>query len=509
MYKSEANKYVQYRYNRTGKLMDEYAWTSQEDIYGIEYTYDLRGNITEKDEYVAGQKTAYTYDLADHLLRADTSVNNTLTSRKLYTYDERGNLTAEQTRVYSSDGLSGSSISMTTGDTKLYSYDRFNRLTKYRSGSTEATYEYTADNLRASKTVNGKKTNFVWSGMNLMYEYTDNDSNTYAYDNTGILQSGTDTYLKDGHGNVIAKYNSARTKLSSTEYDAFGNIISGALSDSFGYCGEYLDSESGLIYLRNRYYDSATGRFITEDPAKDGVNWYSYCMGNPVLLIDPWGLTGRARKEEAQQFVDMIVGMGDIEVIQTPYTDENGIEWVDLNVGKIYSTYQHVGQTLVLDILGRDEVTYLFNQSYFTYGENMQIVEQPFIFVENDDGKSSIYFNIEKSKTRAEESAMASGVSDDNVDDTIYKYQYTDLGHEMLHAYHYYHGTFTENKNTDAYIPSMSNSIEKDALEEYLTVGVNCEDEHGNIYYRDSYENIMCENGIRLENGLPLRGRLR
>ena len=44
------------------------------------------------------------------------------------------------------------------------------------------------------------------------------------------------------------------------------------------------------MYLRNRYYDTATGRFITEDPVKDGLNWYSYCSGNPILLVDPLGL---------------------------------------------------------------------------------------------------------------------------------------------------------------------------------------------------------------------------
>ena len=57
----------------------------------------------------------------------------------------------------------------------------------------------------------------------------------------------------------------------------------------FRYCGEYYDAESGFIYLRNRYYDPSTGRFITEDPARDGVNWYVYCSGNPVMFIDPSG----------------------------------------------------------------------------------------------------------------------------------------------------------------------------------------------------------------------------
>ena len=44
------------------------------------------------------------------------------------------------------------------------------------------------------------------------------------------------------------------------------------------------------MYLRNRYYDPSVGRFIAEDPAKDGLNWYAYCSGNPIMFVDPWGL---------------------------------------------------------------------------------------------------------------------------------------------------------------------------------------------------------------------------
>ena len=57
------------------------------------------------------------------------------------------------------------------------------------------------------------------------------------------------------------------------------------------YCGEYLDDETGLIYLRARYYDSKTGRFISEDPARDGANWFAYCDNNPIERIDPSGKT--------------------------------------------------------------------------------------------------------------------------------------------------------------------------------------------------------------------------
>ncbi|MEI3163790.1 MAG: RHS repeat-associated core domain-containing protein [Lachnospirales bacterium] len=98
--------------------------------------------------------------------------------------------------------------------------------------------------------------------------------------------------MYDGNGNLVQQ-NRGTTAENVTRYDAYGNKIekSGATNDTpFGYCGEYLDKESGLIYLRNRYYDSESGRFISEDPIKDGVNWYSYCGVNPINRIDPLGL---------------------------------------------------------------------------------------------------------------------------------------------------------------------------------------------------------------------------
>ena len=80
------------------------------------------------------------------------------------------------------------------------------------------------------------------------------------------------------------------------DYDAFGNLrdIGGYSSDNdanpFRYCGEYFDEETGTIYLRNRYYNPAIGRFTREDPIRDGLNWYVYCSNNSVRFIDPSGL---------------------------------------------------------------------------------------------------------------------------------------------------------------------------------------------------------------------------
>ena len=40
-------------------------------------------------------------------------------------------------------------------------------------------------------------------------------------------------------------------------------------------------------------YDPSTGRFINEDPIRDGLNWYVYCENNPVMFVDPWGLKAK------------------------------------------------------------------------------------------------------------------------------------------------------------------------------------------------------------------------
>jgi RHS repeat-associated protein len=66
----------------------------------------------------------------------------------------------------------------------------------------------------------------------------------------------------------------------------------------FRFTGEQRDSESGLYYLRARYYDPQTGRFLGRDPLggwllnAQSQNRYTYVNNNPVLLIDPTGFCG-------------------------------------------------------------------------------------------------------------------------------------------------------------------------------------------------------------------------
>jgi RHS repeat-associated protein len=51
-----------------------------------------------------------------------------------------------------------------------------------------------------------------------------------------------------------------------------------------------IEAIAGLYYFNARWYDPELGRFITEDPIKDGLNWYSYVSNRPLTHIDPTGL---------------------------------------------------------------------------------------------------------------------------------------------------------------------------------------------------------------------------
>jgi RHS repeat-associated protein len=60
----------------------------------------------------------------------------------------------------------------------------------------------------------------------------------------------------------------------------------------FRYTARESDTETGLYYYRARYYDSAAGRFLTEDRIRfrTGTDFYRYVGNNPGNRIDPRGL---------------------------------------------------------------------------------------------------------------------------------------------------------------------------------------------------------------------------
>ena len=78
-------------------------------------------------------------------------------------------------------------------------------------------------------------------------------------------------------------------------YDSFGKLTasSGSIVNRFQYTGRDFDSETGIFYYRSRYYDSMSGRFLSEDPIGfdgDGVDFYAYVENNVTGSVDPFGL---------------------------------------------------------------------------------------------------------------------------------------------------------------------------------------------------------------------------
>lgn len=315
-----------YGYNNCGWL----TYERRGDI-SKSYIYDNYGNRTRKTGLNEADYSWYLeensqYDKNNRLLstnsieyQGDISTDSSVT----YTYDANGNQISE-TSLYSAPTKSGNSeagITTFAGTTEnplfnstINSYDGFNRLItseKIKDGILSASsYTYDGNGLRQSKTVNGATTTHIWDGANIIGDIT-GTSAAYYHRGNGIIASqstaGTTYYRFNAHGDVIRTENGATIK--DYNYDAFGNQYDIDKNDAnpFRYCGEYFDRETDSIYLRNRYYSPGTGRFITEDPVRDGANWYVYCGNNPVNRWDP---TGRAWTDEDQAEYDRMVNAG-------------------------------------------------------------------------------------------------------------------------------------------------------------------------------------------------------
>jgi RHS repeat-associated protein len=99
---------------------------------------------------------------------------------------------------------------------------------------------------------------------------------------------GTTLYVADGNGEVTAhaRYDAWGRPMTETYIDAnFSGLESVVSFASYSW-----DEALSLWYAQARFYDSAAGRFISEDPVRDGGNWYVYCGGNPVGCVDLTGL---------------------------------------------------------------------------------------------------------------------------------------------------------------------------------------------------------------------------
>ena len=157
------------------------------------------------------------------------------------------------------------------------------------------------------KWTNGGETLHYWDGDNIVAEKLGTVTSVYAR-GLSLISCKSNTrkgyYVQNAHGDITKIVPSGDGITVDYEYDAYGNCEQekDRYGNPFRYCGEYWDEETENIYLRARYYDSSTGRFISEDPIKDGLNWYVYCGNNPIGFVDPSGLKLTISIDDYQAF---------------------------------------------------------------------------------------------------------------------------------------------------------------------------------------------------------------
>ena len=306
---------TRYGYDGAGRLTSIVTTTGDASVLSFDYTRDNIGNMTAENDArfayddlgrltswydpSADATTTYSYDAAYNLtgVAVDGSATASFTfdaanriSSAGYAYDDNGSLIADPDH--------------------LYSYDAAGRLLCVRSAADEATiavYTYDFLNRRTSAIEGTRTTYFHYDGASpLVVAETDGSGATiatYAYDAAGMLHSmtrGGATYYfhTNARGDVVALTDASGTIVNQYRYDPYGNtlLVSETVANPYRYASYRFDEATGLYYCWNRYYSPGTFRFITRDlypgelESPGSLNAYTYCLGNPVNLVDPEGM---------------------------------------------------------------------------------------------------------------------------------------------------------------------------------------------------------------------------
>ena len=298
------------------------------------YGYDDNGNIASAT--LNGKWTGYTYDALGRLIQvndhSDTRSGSNGTTWK-YTYDLGGNILKKERFAYADTTTPLETVTYTYGDanwrdkltavngnairydaignplsdgTWTYTWQNGRQLQKMQKAGVTAEFVYNADGLRVQKTVNGVVTKYTLHGKNIVHMISGTDELHFFYDAQNrpsvVVYNGTAyAYVKSLQGDIVALLNGAGNVVVSYAYDAWGAPIgkSGSMAETLGsvqpfrYRGYVFDEETGLYYLRSRYYNAVLSRFINMDSVLlKGIlqsNQQAYCINNPILYSDSNG----------------------------------------------------------------------------------------------------------------------------------------------------------------------------------------------------------------------------
>jgi RHS repeat-associated protein len=166
------------------------------------------------------------------------------------------------------------------------------------SVSPAVSYTYDGDGLRVGRTVGTSSTSLTWDTTPSVPEITSDGTNDYIYGPGGLPVEQIDSseaptyFFHDASGSTRALLGAGGAVVATFTYGPYGALkkATGSVRTPLGYGQGYTDEATGLIYLVHRYYDPASGQFMTVDPALSTTEApYVYAGGDPVNLTDPSG----------------------------------------------------------------------------------------------------------------------------------------------------------------------------------------------------------------------------
>ncbi|QYK54247.1 MAG: hypothetical protein KF824_04955 [Fimbriimonadaceae bacterium] len=281
--------------------------TTRTEYYGYDSDFDYLTEVDYNDG-LSNEVQTWGYDAAGNRISASAKVGS-------WTYDNLNRMTASPGATYEHDAVGNRTYKETpsSGDESYY-WDRVNRLIGISSGIAgwDSEFTYRADGMRVKKEVGDGTTTILtrsyYDGQ-MPVEEDVNDGSSVKLTRSFVGARGIEAMtvdsgsgavtsypLYDTHGNMIATVRSlsggtAWDIYDERNYDVWGGVRQG--NTTGGPKGRYVanlghvqDDESGLIYMRARYYEPESGRFISRDPGKSGYNWYIYASNLPTCRAD-------------------------------------------------------------------------------------------------------------------------------------------------------------------------------------------------------------------------------
>ena len=168
------------------------------------------------------------------------------------------------------------------------------------------------------------------------------------------------------------------------QYDAWGNckIITSvdgiAELNPIRYRGYYYDVETGFYYLKSRYYDPETGRFISMDEVEylapeviNGLNLYAYCLNNPVIHTDPNGnIIPILLLFGAAALVGAGIGFG--VSVGTQYFTTGSVDWGVAGIDALFGALTGILAVSPIGILGQMAVGGLLSMGNYALASAVQ-----------------------------------------------------------------------------------------------------------------------------------------